>query len=806
MKRFGTHFLLFAILAGPLSAFGQASTGTIRGTILNGTDQAPFEQVNVAAYLLPDSTLTGGVATDANGSFSITGLPVGRYLLVARYVGFVPYQTTIDLTDQQPVHDLGTIRLQESAQALQGVEVVAAKPEIIYQADKKVLNVAQIKQTGATTLVQVLENAPGITVDAQGNVLLRGSSNYKLLIDGKPSPVAGTSLLQQLPVDMVENIEIMTNPSAKYEAEGNAGIINLVLKKQKAAGFNGQATLTAGWNNKYIGDLQAGYRKQKVNIFAGLSGNYIETSASGIINRIVYDSLNSFDRNSYLDQAVAVKSLNFNAGLDYDINSRNSIGVSSRLGKMYNNVDIVNQTTTGITDGPPSGWILFNNALNLDAFFYNPQVNYRHKFNDQGHQLDIDVFAGGISGTLAQLSHEYASDADWTPGTDYLQKNQTSTLLDIRDIRFKSDYVRPFESGNKLETGAQLTLYHDQSDFSYFDFDRTASDWVLNNNYSNDFLLLRDIYAAYGMWSGSIKKMNYTLGLRGEFTDQTLKQKTMEDEYHSSAFNLFPSGSASWELPKSQSVQFSFSRRIVRPSGLDLNPFPQFVDNATIRVGNPDLMPQLTQSFELSWQKQVKIGSLSAQGYYRRDRNVNSFGVVLDELNRTVLKPVNANLAHSSGVELNGNLQATKWLRLIANTNVYHYLLQDPTMADSIANQNITWSARLNSIFLLGKNTRFVVTGNYTGPTLMLQGRSEATFMVNLGLTQTMMNRQASLTLGVRDLFRTARSRFTTYSNGLTVYTNMRGESPMVTLTFTYNLNNYQQRVEEEQLNMNFIR
>jgi outer membrane receptor protein involved in Fe transport len=598
----------------------------------------------------------------------------------------------------------------------------------------------------------------------------------------------------------------MTNPSAKYEAEGNAGIINLVLKKQKAAGFNGQATVTAGWNNKYIGDLQTGYRKDKINIFAGVSGNYIETNASGFINRSVYDSLSSVDRNSFLFQDVVVKSLNFNAGIDYDINDRNSIGASSRLGTMYNHVDVENQTTLGITDAPASGWTLFSNELGLNAFFYNPQINYRHKFNDQGHQLDIDVFAGGISGTLGQLSHEYASDANWNPEPDYLQKNRTATELDIRDIRFKSDYVRPFESGNKLETGVQLTLYHDQSDFAYFDFDRASADWMRNNSYSNDFLLLRDIYAAYGMWSGSIKKMNYTLGLRGEFTDQTLDQRTMDEEYHSSALNLFPSGSASWELPKSQSVQFSFSRRIVRPSGLDLNPFPQFVDNATIRVGNPDLIPQLTQSFELSWQKRVKIGTLSAQGYYRRDRNVNSFGIVLDELNRAVLKPVNAHLAHSSGVELNGNIQAAKWLMLIGNTNVYHYLLQDPSMPDTIANQNITWSARLNTIFLLGKNTRFVVTGNYNGPTLMLQGRSEATFLVNLGLTQTMLKRQATLTLGVRDLLRTARSRFTTYSDGLTVYTNMRGESPMVTLSFTYNLNNYQQRVEKEQLEMNFIR
>ncbi len=806
MRSLSVYFLLIVTLSCALPIQGQITAGTIKGVVQNGADNTPFSQVNIAVYHLPDSVLAGGTATQPDGSFSISGLEKGKYNLVAKFVGFLSFNRDIELTEDQPVFDAGTIRLEESATALQGVEVVAAKPEIVYQSDKKILNVAQIKQTGATTLVQVLENAPGITVDAEGNVLLRGSANYKLLIDGKPAPVAGTSLLKQLPVDMVENIEIMTNPSAKYEAEGNAGIINLVLKKQKTAGFNAQATLTAGWNNKYIGDLQAGYRKNKINLFAGISGNYIETNATGTINRTVFSQAGSMDRNSLLLQDVAVKSMNFNAGMDYTINDKNSVGLSGRFGKMYNNVDVENKISVGISDAPATSWLLYLNKLGLVGNYYNPQLNYRHKFDDKGHQLDFDIFAGGFSGDLSQLTHEYPADQDWSAGTVYNMKNLSETWLDIRDIRIKSDYVKPFENGNKIESGVQLTLYHDQSDFNYSDFDEETAAWITNDLYSNDFLLLRDIYAAYGMWSGKIKKMNYTLGLRGEFTDQTLDQKTLEDQYHSTKLDVFPSGSASWELPKSQSLQFSFSRRITRPSGMELNPFPQFVDNATLRVGNPDLKPQYTQSFELSWQKQVKAGSVSAQGYYRRERDINSFGIELDEMNRTILKPVNANLSHSSGVELNGNLQAAKWIRLIANTNLYYYILQDPSMPDTLTNSNLTWSARVNGIFLMGANTRFVVTGNYTGPSIMLQGRLAGNFMLNLGLTQTMLKRQASLTLGVRDLLRTGRSKLDMYSQGVNVFTNIRTEAPMVTLTFTYNLNNYQQRVEEEQMNLNFIR
>jgi len=781
-------------------------SGKIHGKVIHASDQQAFAQVNVAVLLLPDSSLAGGTVTGDNGSFEVGRLEKGDYLLKITFVGFNPHQSRFSIADQSATVNAGTIALSESTELLSGVEVVGAKPQVIFDGDKKILNVAQVKQTGATTLVEVLENAPGITTDAEGNILLRGSSNYKLLIDGKPSPIAGTSLLKQLPVDMVENIEIMTNPSAKYEAEGDSGIINLVLKKSKAVGFMGQATLMAGWNNKYMGDLQLNYRKNGFNVFGGVSANYIETNADGFINRTIFNDTMSVDRNSLLFQDVAVQSLNINAGFDWDINKKNSISVSARGGKMYNDVTVDNKITVGITDAQPYEWLLYSNTLSLDGTFYNPQFNYRHKFDEQGHQLDFDVFTGGFSGDLIQLTHEYPSDADWNTGAIYNTRNQILTFLDINDSRIKTDYVKPFANGNKLEAGAQLTLYNDGSEFVYQDWDESSEEWKDNPLFSNDIELTRTIYAGYGIWSGKVSKVSYSLGLRGEYTDRNIDQVTLNEQFHRTYMNLFPSGSASLELPKSQSLQFSFSRRINRPGGMQLNPFPQFVDNQTIRTGNPELDPEMVQAYEVSWQKQTKLGSVSAQSYYRRVKDVTSFSMSLDEQNRVVLLPLNAQLSHSTGLELNGNIMAAKWFMFIPSVNLYYYILQDETMSEEVANEILTWNARINNVFVFGPNTRVVVSANYTGPTVMLQGRMGGNFMLNLGLTQTFMQRKATLTLGVRDLLRTGRTVLENTTDNLKVTTNILPESPMVTLTFTYNLNNFQQRAQEEQLDLNFIR
>ncbi len=787
------------------SVQAQSTNGSVKGKIINASNGEAFSDVNVAVYALPDTVLVTGTATGAEGLFLIEKLPLGNYLMIVKYVGFTTQGKAITLSSSSTDFDAGEMIMTESAQELEGVEIVTAKPEVIYKDGKKILNVEQYKNSGASNLVEVLENAPSITTDTEGNVLLRGSSNYVLLIDGKPAPMTGTNLLRQIPPEMVENIEIITNPSAKYEAEGSAGIINLILKKQSQAGFNSMITLMTGWNNKYNGDVQFNYRKNKLNVFGGISGTSYYTDVAGDLDRTSLIGGKDYEYNTFLEQATKIGTVSGNVGLDYDLNEKNNLSISSNIGLLHFDVDLNNKVFRGFTEDGVDEQSLATNGLVLDGLFVNPKIGWLHKFDQEGHQIDFNIFTGGFNGDLSQDRNEFFVDQNWNNTQDAWLKNQSTEHSVIRDARLKVDYVKPLGS-NKLELGTQISHYNEDNQFVLNEFDFGLDKWIKSMDYSNDATLVRDIFAGYGIWSGPLKSFNYSIGLRAEYTDRMISQLTTEEDFTYSRLGLFPSGSLSKTLKGGQQLQFSFSRRINRPNRQLLNPFPQFIDNQTIRTGNPDLQPEFTNSFELNFQQPVKIGTFSVETYYRQANDLTSQVFNADEEGNMFFAFTNANRSNSLGAEFMGNLGFTEWLRLVATGNVYYYSLIDDRMT-GLDNASLQWSTRINTLFMFGPNSRLTFSGVYTGPTLMLQGRMAGTFMLNAGYTQTFLKRASSLTLGVRDMLSTYAIKMETYGEGLQVFTNLRPESPVITLTFTYNFNNYQRKPqEEESMDLNFIR
>ena len=804
MKRF--NFLLILMTLGLFSFTMQSiGQGTVKGKIINATNQEAFVMVNVAVLSLPDSALVSGTASNEDGLFELKDLENGQYLLKISFVGFNTRMSPFEISDSRKLADTGNVVMTEAAQSIGGVEIVTAKPEVIYKEGKKILNVDNFKSTGATNLVEVLENAPSITTDTEGNVLLRGSSNYQLLIDGRPAPMTGTNLLRQIPQDMVEDIEIITNPSAKYEAEGAAGIINLILKKQTEAGFNSMLTLMAGWNNKYNGDIQFNYRKNKLNLFGGVSGTSYFTDVKGDLNRTSLIGGRDYEYNTYLDQSTTIGTISANVGADYNLTEKDNISASATFGPMRYNVGLENQVLRGFTEEGVDQRSLATNDLILNGYFLNPKIGWLHKFDEEGHQVDVNVFAGTFQGELLQDRNEFLADENWTSTQDEWLRTKSSEINDIKDARVKIDYERPMGK-NKLELGTQLSAYIENNEFVLNDFDFTTDDWLVNSEYTNDAQLKRNIYAGYAIWSGPLKGLNYSVGLRTEYTDRLVTQLTTVEDYTYTNLGLFPSGSLSKSLKGGQQLQASYSRRINRPNRQFLNPFPQFIDNQTVRAGNPNIRPEFVNSYELMFQQPVKIGMFSVEGYYRQANDLTSQIFTADQEGNMFFTFANANKSHSIGTELMGNLGFTKWFRLVATGNVYYYSLIDEKMAD-YDNTSLQWSTRVNTMFMFTENSRLTFSGVYTGPTLMLQGRMAGTFMLNAGYTHTFLKRAASLTLGVRDMLSTYAIKMESYSEGLNVFTNLRPESPVFTLTFTYNFNNYQRKAQDEEaMDLNFIR
>jgi outer membrane receptor protein involved in Fe transport len=799
---------LFALIISSSIMFSQAAfRGLIKGRVTDSATGDPFSNVTVALYSLPDSTLRGGVATDDAGEFMLQAVSEGSYYIVLSFIGYQSQVFPFVLAADAPETDLGEFFLREVTGDAGDVTVTAVRPQVIYQQDKKVVRVDEFRQAGATTLAQVLENVPSVTTDIEGNVLLRGSSNYTLLIDGNPAPQTGANLLRQIPAEMVETIEVMTNPSAKYDPDGTAGIINLILKKQQQAGFNGMVTLMAGLGGKYTGDARLNYRKGKVNIFAGLTGMRYGTDVSVDLLRETELPGGQLLMDSYLDQNVLMKTGSFNGGADITFNERNTLTVSGTFGPINQSVEIATKVFRDYRETSTLEYALNTNDLVLKGFMFNPSLNFTHKFRREGEKIRFNLFGGGAMVDISQYLSESETDNQWVPGSVLPVLRESVLTLDLLDIRIKADYERPVGEKSKLEAGLQYNTMSDSDNNNFRNYDHGAGTWVPDNIYSNEFSFGRDILSGYTTWSSGLGKFNYQLGLRGEYEYRIIDQITLNEEYSYDKFSLFPTVHVTRPMKNNQQLQLSYSRRINRPNWNVLNPFPQFIDDQTIARGNPQVRPEYTGSWELNYQRQVKIGSLSAESFYRQSNDLISNIVVTDDEGTLFLTSANANRSHSAGLEFMANLQPVNWLRMMVSGSGYYYLLDDETISTGVDESTFTWNMNSNLIFLFSPTTRFSLQGMYTGPSINIQGRTRGAFMLNAGLSQSLMKQKLNLSLGFRDILGSYKIRSTSEGMNFKVTTIAVPEQRVLTLTATYNFNNYQRRADQqESLDMNFIR
>ena len=799
-------FIAFVLLT--LSAFGQKSSqGVVAGRVFDRTTEAPFIEATIAVYRRADSSLVSGSATDKEGNFRISNIPEGQYYLAVRYMGYDTDIQDFTLDEAMNSFNAGEIKLSESTVSLSGVSVVAEKPQVIYQNDKKILKVDEYRKTGATTLAQVLQNAPSITTDSEGNVYLRGTSNFTLLIDGKPAPNTGTNLLRQIPPEMVESIEIMTNPSAKYDPDGVAGIINLVLKKQKEAGFNGMITAMAGLGNKYNGDAQFNYRKNKINLFGGISGTSYQTDISGDLTRETVTPAGQLNVSTLLDQGVKVKTLTGNAGLDINFTDKSSLSVSSRFGPVNQAVNLVNRIYTSNTDAGTEDYAFYNNKLGVDGFFYNPNITFTQNFKKDGQKLQVSLFTGGFNGELIQALSQKVTDDNWVVRPGDSDQRESALELGFTDTRLKIDFESPVGENSKIEAGFQSTFQKETTNNIFRTYNNLTGLWETNSSYTNKYDYNNNINSVYTTWSGKIGKFSYQGGLRAEINNRLFDQITLGEQFKYNRFSLFPSGNITRILEKDQQVQVSYSRRINRPGRNNLNPFPQFIDYQTVAKGSPYIRPEYINSFEFSYQKRIKTGFFSAQAYYRNVNDIITSIIATDGSGNFIMTSSNANKSHSAGTELMANLQLKKWFRFMTSGNVYYNKLIDKTMTPAVEKDAVTWNMNSNLIFMLTPATSFSLTGRYTGPSITVQGSQSGSFIMNLGLNQAVLKKKGSLALGVQDILGTYRIKSTSESENLVFKMDVRPEYRVVTLTFTYNFNNFKRRNgAQDQMDMNILR
>lgn len=797
---------------GPRSFNAGAPAAKVSGTVVDNSNGQPVGYAVVAIYRAKDSTLVSGGTSNMDGNFSIEGLPFGKFYGKISFVGYkTQFVSNITLTPNQKALSLGTIKIAPSSTDIKEVVVTGNKAAIEYKIDKKVVDISQNVNAAGGTLVDALQNTPSVQTDVEGNVTLRGSSNFTVLIDGKPSPLSGSEALQQIPANLVQNVEIVTNPSAKFEAEGSAGIMNIIMKKQKISGMNGVVNVTAGTGGRYRGSVNTNYRFSKFNFTLGADLSDMYFKMNNFTNTI--DTLSS---SSLRDQSVSGngkfkrKGAGVNGGIDYYINDKNTLSLSGsvgnrRMNREFNSSYIEEYFTPAYPDGN-SIYYLNNNNSESKREYYNLNLDYQLKLGDNGHQLSASAyFSKGPDNDLTHMKQD-TTDASWNSKGLHQILQDTKQDENETELRAKVDYSLPIGEKGRFETGYQGRYFKGDASYDVYNYDYTAMQMIENEERRDRLVFHDQIQAGYVSFSNSMPVFDYQLGLRAEYEDRKLEQQITQHNYTLNRIDFFPSVHITRQLPWDLQVQASYTRRINRPREWNLDPLKIYTSPQSVRMGNADLKPEFANSFELNVEKKLNDASfISVEGFLRQTEHlIQQFSNFDSTTNLTTSTFGNLNHDRSAGVEVMLNLVPTRWFVFNASTNFFNYQLFG-NLDPSVTKKTNTWSVRVNPSFRFPTGTSIQFNYIYNAKSILAQGSRSGFYTTSLGIKQDMLNRKGSLTIQIQNLIGNPKMKSTTIAENMFSSGWSKREPWVVMATFSYRINNYkvQQNKQKPQEDMN---
>ncbi|MCF8360722.1 MAG: TonB-dependent receptor [Prolixibacteraceae bacterium] len=761
--------------------------GSIKGKIIEEGSNVPLEYANIAVYSQPDSTLVGGGIAGVKGDFLISDIKPGTYFIDTKFIGYEHTRKFNIVVERGNFDiDLGTIELVPASENLGEVNVYSQDKPIVYEIDKKIIDPAQFPTSANGTATDVLANTPSVVVDIEGNVTMRGSSNFTVLIDGRPTPFEAADALEQIPASTIRNIEIITNPSAKYDPDGNAGIININTKKSKMIGLTGIFNGSADTNGSLSGDFLLNFKREKINYF--VSGNLSDRRRNGSFEseNITWaddtiTTLSSGDRNRGF-QGWSLKT-----GFDYYFNDFNTltfnVGVNGR--------NRYNEGFSDYSESSTSGFFLESSTENLGegkgqelAF----GLDYRKTFEGQeGREFTAYFLYETGNGEDYSLYNQFDGDNELIGG----QKNWE--VGNDQQFRFKADYVHPFENKMKLEAGYQARI---DRDFEWNDVHwyNTVEEYEPSpeSEYYSETYFKRDIHSLYSTFSRSGDVFGFQAGLRTEYTNRSMEYSKTDEPYTINRFDWFPTLHVSFQLPLEQQLIASYSRRIDRPRGYFLEPFVTYMDAYTVRKGNPAIEPEYIDSYELGYQKQIGKGFLSMEIYHRKTNNRVERITSVYEGNVMMRTIDNVGVDYSTGLELMLNTNPTKWWMLNLMGNAYHYAIEGELNGSVIdVEPSFNWHTRLSNTFSITKTTKFQFDAMYHSPTVTAQGNRKGFLFTNMAVRQDFFKNKLNVTLSVRDVFNTAKFGFESSGPDFYAKRSFDMKSPVVAITLSYKINNY---------------
>jgi outer membrane receptor protein involved in Fe transport len=767
----------------------------VSGILLDESTGQPLEYATISLLKAADSTLVDGVVTDDTGKFEITGRP-GAYILKLQFISYQAKFISVSFNRENRVVDIGRVKLSPDSSILDEVVVTGNKSQMQLELDKRVFNVGEDLANIGSNASEIIDNLPSVSVDVEGNVSLRGSSNVRILVNDKPSGLVGLNNadgLRQLQGDLIERIEVVTNPSARYDAEGSAGIINIILKKERESGFNGSFTANTGYPYNHGFSGNANYRSGSFNLFGSYGIGYRENPGGGFTNRTSFgnDTTYTFIDNDRVRSGI---SNNFRLGTDFYINEKNIITASG----LVRISDEENTTEITYFDSDRDE-VLYSNTYRKDIETedddnYEYQMQYRRMMKGEGHELTAELQYRDNR----EVEKSSIDSANLFTNSELVKYQRSINEQIDRNTLIQVDYVYPFGKGKKFEAGYRGTIREIGSDYLVEEVDGQGG-WAPLANFSNEFNYNEDVHAAYSIFENKMDKWGYQIGLRAEQTYISTYQRETDDSKKKDYLNFFPSAFLSYKLTKMQTVQASYSRRLSRPRFWYLNPFFSFSDPRNLRAGNTDLNPEFTDSYEMGLLNNFNNSSLYLGAYYRYTTGViERVKTVYDESqNSTLSIPRNIGTENAYGIEANFNADPLKWLNINGNINFYR-AITNGSYEDLELNRD-TYSSRfrLNSRVKLGK-VDMQVSGNYRAPENTTQGKRENQYSIDLGANMDVMKKNGTLTLSVRDLFNSRKYRGETITDDFIEMSEFQWRSRQIRLSFTYRINQTKKRYRGE--------
>jgi ferric enterobactin receptor len=812
-SQFKNHFILIALLLFS-SFFIQAQTTvdstkvqsekiniTISGQVIDESNEQPIEYAIVKLTQGKNSKSIANTTSDNEGKFNLIVNSTGNFNVTITLIGYESKTiSNIKIDSNSKPIQLESILVKPSSINLDEV-VIEGNYKLKIDVDKKIYKMDKNALTANGTAGDVLQNIPSVFVEQNGTVKLRGGK-VKIYIDGKPSNVFGISrsqILDYIPANLIESIEVINDPSSKYDADGSTGIINIVLKNSKKSGANALLSLGAGTTDRYNGSVNFSYNLDKFSFFTSYDVKSLNVGSVETKNRA--SSLSSSVRSVNQDRDFFSKTINQNLRVrtEYRFNKKNTFGFS-----------FLNSNATD-TDFNKTRYRQYNGS-NLLTNVYDRQIDdeeksksnnvslsYTKKFKKSDQQLNFDLFySKGTENTDGYIFQNYYN-TDLTPSSTFPDQSKTYNTNDDKNIIGQIDYTQPLKKKAKLEFGLKTRYKTTNVDYRLDEYYIPFDSYITNPIISNQFTYSMNINSAYATYRKKIKTFSYKFGVRVEESDIKFKLGQNSSDTKQNFTDFFPSVYFLKELKGNNKLTLRYSRRIDRPSLREINPIQQFNDPFFLNKGNPNLKPEYTNSFDITNTKSWKKNSISSSLYYRQSTGTVQRVILLDNSGVTTTNYQNLKNATTFGAELASNFQLNKWWKVNTSLNLNQIDIDGTNIGSDFKSNNFSYNWKLNTNLNLWKNSVFQVSGNYQSEVISPFIKNHEQYYVNTSFKQYFMNKRLSLTLRCSDVFNTLRRTYELEGSNYYVYSDYKKDTRVLFVGLTYRLFGANKKIDEEE-------